>query len=58
MGSPLGPILSNAFLVYHRKKNGWNVVHWNIDHYTIEGTLMIYLFYLIQQNILNVFIVI
>ena len=46
-GVAMGPTLANAFLV-----------QWNIDHYTIVGTLMIYLFYLIQQNILNVFIVI
>ena len=26
------------------KKIGLNVVHWNIDHCTIEGTFMIYLF--------------
>ena len=39
MGSPLGPTLANAILVHH-KKNGFNVVHWNIDHYTIKGTLM------------------
>ena len=46
MGPPsLGPTLANAFLVY-KKKIGLNVVHWNIDHCTIEGTLMIYLFYL------------
>ena len=57
MGFPLGPTLANAFLVYH-KKIGLNIVKWNIDRYTIVGTLMIYLFYLIQQNILNVFIVI
>ena len=55
MGSPLGPILANAFLVYHKKN--W-LEQWNIDHYTIVGTLTIYLFYLIQQNILNVFVVI
>ena len=53
MGSQLGPTIANAFLVYHK-----NIVHWNIDHHTIEGTLMISLFYLIQQNILKVFIVI
>ena len=46
-GVAMGPALANAFLV-----------QWNIDHYTIVGTLMIYLFYLIQQNILKVFIVI
>ena len=40
------------------RKIDLNIVHWNIDHYTIEGTLMIYLFYLTQQNILNVVIVI
>ena len=50
MGSPLGPTLANAFLVYH-EKNDKNVVHLNIDHFTIEGTLIIYLFYLINQNI-------
>ena len=55
MGSPLGPTLANALLVYHEKN--W-LEHWHIDHHTIVGTLMIYLFYLIQQNILNVFIVI
>ena len=33
------------------KKIGYNVVHSNIDHFTMEGTLMIYLFYLIHQNI-------
>ena len=27
MGSPLGPTLANAFLVYHKKKSGLNVVH-------------------------------
>ena len=59
MGFSLGPTLANSFFVYHEtRKIGLNIVHWNIDHYTIEGTLMIYLFYLIQQNILNVFIVI
>ena len=56
MSSPLGPTLANAFLIYH-EKIGLNVVRWNIDHYNIEGTLMIYLFYLIHRNILNVFIV-
>ena len=55
MGSPLDPTLANALLVY-REKN-W-LEHCNIDHHTIVGTLMIYLFYLIQQNILKVFIVI
>ena len=57
MSSSLGPTLANAFLVYHEKRNGLNVVHWNINHYTIKGTLMISLFYLIHQNILIVFIV-
>ena len=33
------------------KKLGYNVVHPNIDNFTMEGTLMIYLFYLIHQNI-------
>ena len=50
MGSPLGPTLANTFLVL-------NVVLWNIDHCTMEGTLMMYLFYLIHQNILSVLIV-
>ena len=50
MGSPLGPTLANAFLVYH-EKNDKNVVHSNIDHFTIEGTLIMYLFCLINQNI-------
>ena len=50
MGPPLGPTLTNAFWSTTRKI-GSNIVHWNIDHYTIEGTFMIYLFYLIQQNI-------
>ena len=36
-------------------KIGLNIVHWNIDHYTIEGTFIIYLFYLIQHNILKRF---
>ena len=57
MGSPLGPTLANAFLVTTRKID-LHIVHWNTDDYKIEGTLMIYLFYLIQQNMLNVFIVI
>ena len=35
------------------RKIDLNIVHWNIDDYTIEGMLMIYLFYLIQQNILT-----
>ena len=34
---------------------GLNIVQWNIDHYTIIGTLMIYLFQSIQQNILKRF---
>ena len=50
MGFPLGPTLANAFLVY-REKIAYNVVHSIIDHFTIEGALMIYLFYLIHQNI-------
>ena len=50
MGSPLGPTLANAFLVYH-EKNDKNVVHSNIDHFTIEGKLIMYLFCLINQNI-------
>ena len=57
MGSPLGPTLANAFLVTTRKI-GLYIVNWNTDDYKIEGTLMIYLFYLIQRNMLNVFIVI
>ena len=57
MGSPLGPTLANAFLVTTRKID-LHIVHWNTDDYKIEGTLMIYLFYLIQQNMLNVSIVI
>ena len=56
MGSPLGPALANAFLVYH-EKTCLNVVHWNVNHYAIEGTLMIYSFHFIHRNILNVFIV-
>ena len=36
--------LLRPFLVFH-KKVGLNVVHRNIDHYIIEDTLMIYLFY-------------
>ena len=56
IGSPPGLTLTNAFLIYH-KKIGLNNVHWNIHHYTIEG-MLIYLFYLIQRIILNVFIVI
>ena len=62
MGSPLGPTLANAFLIYHEKN--WleyctleSLEYCPLDHYTIEGTLMIYLYYLIHQNILNVFIV-
>ena len=39
------------------RKIGLNIVDWNADHYTMEGTLMIYLFYLVYQNVLNVFIV-
>ena len=50
MGSSLGLTLANAFLVY-LKKIGQNVVHSNKDQFTIEGTLMMYLFYLIYQNI-------
>ena len=57
MGSALGSTLANAFWSTTRKI-GLNIVQWNIDHYTIVGTLMIYFFYLIQQNILKVFIVI
>ena len=34
-----------------QKKIGLKVVHSNIDHFTIEGKFMIYLFYLIHQNI-------
>ena len=37
------------------RKIGWNIVQWNVDHYTIVGTLMIHLFYVTQQNISNVF---
>ena len=50
MGSHLSPTLANAFLVYY-KKIGYKVFHMNIDHFTIEGTLTIYLFYLIHHNI-------
>ena len=54
IGSPLGPTFANAILVYH-EKNGLSIVYWNIDnidHYSIEGTLMMCLFYLIHQNII------
>ena len=44
MGPPLDPTLANAFLVYY-EKNGWKAVLSNIDHFTIEGTLMINLLY-------------
>ena len=57
MGSTLGPTLANAFFVTTRKI-GLYIVHWNTDDYKIEGTLMMYLFYLIQQKMVNVFIVI
>ena len=50
MSSTLGTTLANAFLVYH-EKIGLNIAHWNIDHYTIKGMLMIYLFYLIYHTI-------
>ena len=50
MGSPLGFTLANVFLVYH-EKNCLEVCPSNIDHFTIDVTLMIYLFYLIHQNI-------
>ena len=54
MSSILGPTLANAFLVNQLNNIGY-VLHWNIDHFTIEGTLTVYLFYLIYQKILNVF---
>ena len=47
---PVGPAIAGASLVYH-KKIGQKVVHSNINHITVEGPLMIYLFYLIHQNI-------
>ena len=50
MGPPLGSTLANVFLVYH-EKNCLEVCPSNIDHFTIDVTLMIYLFYLIHQNI-------
>ena len=37
------------------KKSGQNVFHSNINHFTIEGTLMVYLFHLIHKNIQNFF---
>ena len=58
MDPPLGPTLANAFLVYCEKNWLEHCPLKNIDHFTIEDTLMIYLFYLIHQNILNAFIVI
>ena len=47
MGPTISPTLANAFLVY-QEDFGLNIVHWNIHHYTIKGTLMIYLLYLIH----------
>ena len=55
MGSPLGPALANPFLVYHEK-------NW-LEHCSLEyrpNTRYvddIFVFFLIQQNILNVFII-
>ena len=55
MGFPLGPTFANAFLVYHEKK--W------FEHCPLEYRPLYYrryvddIFALIQQNILNVFIV-
>ena len=57
MDSPLGPTLANASLVYCEKIWLEHCLLENIDHYTIEDMLMVYLFYLIHQNILNAFIV-
>ena len=50
MGSLLNPTLANAFLVYH-EKIVYKVVHSNIDPFCIKDMLMVYLFYLISQNI-------
>ena len=59
MGSPVGPTLANVFLVY-REKN-W-LEHCPLEHrplyYRRYADDIFVLFYLIQQNILNVFIVI
>ena len=40
MRSLLDPTLANAFLAFWSttRKIGLNIVHWNIDHYTVEGT--------------------
>ena len=59
MGSPVGPTLANVFLVYHEKN--W-LEHCPLEHrplyYRRYADGIFVLFYLIQQNILNVFIVI
>lgn len=41
VGSPLCPILANSFLVCH-EKNVLKFLHSKIDHFTIEGMLVVY----------------
>ena len=56
MGSALDSTLADAFLVYlkkkkkKKKKNDQNVVHSNINHFTIKGTLMIYFLYNLPEQ--------
>ena len=55
MGSALDSTLADAFLVYlkkkkKKKKNYYNVVHSNINHFTIKGTLMIYFLYNLPEQ--------
>ena len=53
MGSALDSTLADAFLVYlkKKKKNDQNVVHSNINHFTIKGTLMIYFLYNLPEHL-------
>ena len=57
MRSPQDPTLANAFLVHHEEN--W-LQHFPLEYRPLyyRRNVIIYLFYLIQQNIFDVFIVI
>ena len=50
MGSPLGPTLTNVFLV-HSEKNCLQIIHLTLSVITTGGMPMISLFYLPHLNI-------
>ena len=49
MVSPLGPALANVFFVI-MKKFGFKIVYLNLNLLSIEGTLMIHSYFLLEKS--------